>query len=119
MFVIQAGAVSEAIEQAARLAALAASIADGSAGSETSGARVPEDDRRGKRRWNAVSPDFVGREELAAADELEKLLPAIGAGKEDAVSSGERWAGLLGRREPGAGERLAVLARLADLDLQV
>jgi hypothetical protein len=80
-----------------------------------------KDDLRGKRRWNAASPDFVGRIELQAADELEKLLPALsksGGVPELTLIGAEKLAGTLGQHEPSSAERLAMLARLADADLQ-
>lgn len=107
-----------------QLAQLAADLAEGGGGTTARAASsVPADDRRGKRLWNAVSPNFVGREELAAAERLEKLLPALkkaghGAPLEAALATVEKEAGRLGRHEVSDAVRLAHLARLADSDVQ-
>ncbi len=116
-----AAPTAEAVSQAHRLQALAGSLADGSYKNEASAAgSVPSDSRRGERLWNASSPDFVGKDELAAADHLESLLPALGKGNvtEQTLLEAEKDAGRLGRFEPSAAERVARLARLADMDLQ-
>ncbi len=57
---------------------------------------------------------------MAAADELEKLLPALSknALPEQTLVGAEKIAGSLGQQEPSSGERLAMLLRLTDADLQ-
>jgi hypothetical protein len=112
---------SDAVDQGTRLAALAGSLADGSFANELGAAtKVPKDDCRGQRLFNVASPDFVGRDELTAADELEKMLPALSKNNlpEQTLVNAEKLAGLLGRSEPSSIERLAMAVCLADADLQ-
>lgn len=117
----------EAVRLAQKLEGLAGSLADGSWKEELSKNqnKIPEDDRRGKRLWNVMSPDFVGRDELQAAAALEALIPELtkasasgGAALEAALAKAEKEAGRLGRAEPSANARVAQLARLADADVQ-